>query len=264
MEVLKLVIYQPQAHYRVPFTFQRRHTYPLPPYSTVIGLLCNILGIKNPKGEGEPEDENYKKLRKTKISICGIFESKTIEYVWFRNLSPKSHNDRFGWKHNRKIFGQTEHPGGQQPVLIDVLNDVRLWIYLYHEDLVFLKNLENLLKKPVNRNAPLHLGRAEDLVVFEEIKNVELGRTEIGANFEKFFWIPEDLFHGEIHFEKIAGLVYKIPTFYILKNGFRTFRYVKVKLNNGEIELAKFGMYSLFDHEERLPVFLADFEKNKV
>ncbi|MGB9677695.1 MAG: CRISPR-associated protein Cas5, partial [Candidatus Ratteibacteria bacterium] len=73
MKVSKLKIYQPQAHYRIPFTYQRKHTYPIPPYSTIIGLLCNVLGIRNYRGEGEPCENqnncscNYHKLKKIKI-----------------------------------------------------------------------------------------------------------------------------------------------------------------------------------------------------
>lgn len=54
--ILRIRIYRPQAHYRVPFTYQRRHTYPIPPYSTVIGFLCNVLGIDD---QGK---EEYRKL----------------------------------------------------------------------------------------------------------------------------------------------------------------------------------------------------------
>jgi CRISPR-associated protein Cas5, N-terminal domain len=67
LKTLRLKIYQPQAHYRVPFTYQRRHTYPIPPYSTVIGLLCNVLGIRNLEGDGEPKSEDYEKLKNCKF-----------------------------------------------------------------------------------------------------------------------------------------------------------------------------------------------------
>ena len=57
---MRLVIYQPHAHYRVPFTYQRRHTYPIPPYSTVKGLICNVLGIKGyTYGEDPEENSNF-------------------------------------------------------------------------------------------------------------------------------------------------------------------------------------------------------------
>jgi len=53
---LRLQLYQPHAHFRIPFSYQRRHTYPIPPYSTVIGFLSNLLGY-----EGLPVGYDKKK-----------------------------------------------------------------------------------------------------------------------------------------------------------------------------------------------------------
>lgn len=248
MRVLKIKIYQPHAHYRMPFTYQRRHTYPLPPYSTVIGLLCNVLGIRNIKGEGEPEEQNYQKLKNLKISICGTFESKTTEYTWFRNLSVTSHNQRFGFEINRSIGGHIEHIGGQQPVLIDILNDVRLWIYLACASNDFLNKIGESFKEPSNRIYPLHLGRAEDWIVIEEIKLMENIREEqVYGNFKKFFWIPKVRSNS-----KTLGLLYKIPTFYKLENGVRNFEFVDTYLSEGEFDGT---MRTYWDEEEKLPIF---------
>ncbi|MEM4402583.1 MAG: CRISPR-associated protein Cas5, partial [Candidatus Caldarchaeum sp.] len=84
----------------MPFTYQRRHTYPIPPYSTVIGFLCNVLGIDDQKKKetiGVRSTVLYGELKKIKISIAGRFASKTTEYIWFRNLSKSAHIDRFGY-----------------------------------------------------------------------------------------------------------------------------------------------------------------------
>lgn len=264
MKLLRLKIYQPNAHYRIPFTYQRRHTYPLPPYSTFIGLLCNILGVENYKNSGEPcENQDcfclYHKLKKIKISICGSFESKTTEYIWFRNLSKKSHNDRFGYPEDRFFSGHIEHPGGQMPVLIDVLNDVNLLIYLYHEDKSLLEKVKSSFENPCNRIYPLHLGRAEDWIVIQDIKFVDLSETDCGGNFKKFFWIPKDCYsYSNFDFAKFSGLLYKIPTFYKLVNGRREFTYKNVKLNDGEIILSMFNIKLLYDDNEKVPVFLAN------
>lgn len=265
MEVLKIKIYQPQAHYRLPYTYQRRHTYPIPPYSTVIGLLCNVLGIRNYNGQREPD---YYKLKNIKISISGNFESKTTEYTWFRNLLEDSHNSRFGSPKNRYIAGHIEHIGGQMPVSIDILNDVRLWIYLFHSNENFLKGIKEHFEKPNNRVSVLHLGRAEDWIVIEDLKFVKLIECNIGGNFERFFWIPENLYMQDSEqrkswkgiFQNVGGLAYMLPTFYRLQNGIRNFEYVKVKLNNGEISLCKSSMKLPFDEEEDIPVFLADLQ----
>jgi len=265
--ILRLRIYQPQAHYRVPFTYQRRHTYPIPPYSTVIGFLCNVLGID------DQEKDEFKQIRKIKISIAGRFESKTTEYVWFRNLAKSAHVERFGTVENRSIGGHIEHIGGQSPVSIDILNDVRLVIHLAHEDKQFLETLRSSLEDPVRRLEILHLGRAEDWIVLEELSEVlellQFSVERVDANFEHFFWVPEKIFlpvsgDGAVDFNQFEGLRYRLPTFWTVENytatrnrhGRRIFEYITAKLSDGLFTRKRF----LFDGEGMLPIFLADFE----
>ncbi|MEJ5342938.1 MAG: type I-B CRISPR-associated protein Cas5b [Thermogutta sp.] len=263
--ILRIRIYQPQAHYRVPFTYQRRHTYPIPPYSTVIGFLCNVLGID------DQEKEEYRKLRAIKISIAGRFESKTTEYTWFRNLSQSAHVDRFGSIENRSIGGHVEHIGGQSPVSIDVLNDVRLVLHLAHEDKSFLERVRVSLENPVRRLEVLHLGRAEDWIVIEELSRIhdfsDYTYSRVDADFKHFFWIPEKTIPeaNDQHsgFQDYEGLFYRLPTFWTVedyvqtgnRHGRRIFDYMTVKLSDGLLVGKKF----LFDKESQLPVFLANF-----
>jgi CRISPR-associated protein Cas5t len=267
MNALRLRIYQPQAHYRIPFTYQRRHTYPIPPYSTVIGFLCNVLGIDD---QSKPE---YKKLRGIKVSISGRFKSKTTEYIWFRNLSRTAHVDRFGYVENRSVGGHVEHIGGQSPVSIDVLDDVRLVIHLAHEEETFLKLIKSSLGNPVRRLEVLHLGRAEDWIVIEELSDLfELSGfpvRRVDANFRHFFWIPETLFvngaenGAASNFDGFDGLLYNVPSFWTVadfeqtrnRHGQRVFDYVRAKLNDGLITNQSF----LYDKDLNLPIFLADF-----
>ncbi len=269
LTVLKIKIYQPAAHYRIPFTSgARRHTYPIPPYSTVIGLLCNLLGIRNEKGEGEPCGEycywDYHKLKNIKISICGNFKSKTTEYIWLRNLNKGAHINRFGNIENRWIAGHIEHIGGQSPAVIDILNDVKLVIYIYHEEEKFLEKIENYFKNPEKRIYPLHLGRAEDWIVIEDLKNFKVKISEIEANYEKFFWIPEKIFNSnseklKFEFERVNGLIYNLPSFYKIVDGRRQFDYIRTKLNDGDLG----GIDIYYDEEENLPLFLADFKEDE-
>lgn len=265
LKILCLRIYQPQAHYRIPFTYQRRHTYPIPPYSTVIGFLCNLLGY-----DGMPAE--HSDLKNIKISIAGRFESKTTECIWFRNLAKKAHADRFGTVENRSVGGHIEHIGGQSPVFIDVLNDVRLVIYLAHKNENFLKEVRSSFENPVRRLEILHLGRAEDWIVIEELSQVcELSRFSIkrvDANFGHFFWIPQRIYQPNskdnlTEFEQFEGLLYRLPTFWTVedfdktlnRHGRRIFDYVTAKLSDGLFT----RKHILFDEECKLPVFLADF-----
>jgi len=263
IEVLKIKIYQPQAHYRIPFAYQRRHTYPIPPYSTVLGLIANILGIRNVPGQEEPcikENCNcpYHKLKKIKISICGNFSSKSTEYIWLRNLNKDEHIKRFGVVKNRFFSGHIEHIGGQIPCSIDILNDVHVLIHIYHEDRKFLEEIKERFENPINRSSPLHLGRAEDWIFLEELKFVNLKTCEIGGNYNYFFWVPEKVFNlrDKIKLEEIDGLIYNLTTFYKIRDGIRNFDYIKVKLNDGNLG----DISTYFDSQEEVPIFLADLK----
>ncbi len=265
MNFLRIKIYQPQAHYRIPFTYRIRHTYPLPPYSTVIGFLINTLGIYN------QENDLYKNgIKQLKISIAGRFESKITEYIWFRNLSKKKHNQRFSYAENRKLNGHIEHIGGQDPMSIDVLNDVHLLIYLYHHNPDFIIEIKNNMTNPEKRLEVLHLGRAEDWIVLEEEPKVlnsddfEFRRRD--ADYKHFFWIPEKIYQTDgyrLDFQKFDGLLYNLPTFCEIENyqytfnrhGKRQFEYIRTKLNDGKLK--ETGL--LLDKELNMPIFLGDF-----
>lgn len=266
-KALRLRIYQPQAHYRIPFTYQRRHTYPIPPYSTVIGFLCNVLGI-----DDQSKDE-YQKLKAIKISIAGRFESKTTEYVWFRNLSKNAHVNRFGFVENRSINGHLEHIGGQSPVLVDILNEVGLIIHLAHEDKAFFQRIKEEVENPVHRLEILHLGRAEDWIVLEEVSDVvELSNfrvKRVDKNFEHFFWIPQkiwmpDATDSKKYYDSFEGLLHRVPSFWTVadyektrnRHGQRIFDYMPAKLSEGLFA----GRSFLYDEDVKLPVFLANFE----
>ncbi|MBX6380694.1 MAG: type I-B CRISPR-associated protein Cas5 [Thermoflavifilum aggregans] len=274
MYFLRLQIYQPQAHYRIPFTYQRRHTYPIPPYSTVIGFLCNVLGIDDPVKTvkiGNNSVVLYEQLKKIKISIAGRFESKTTEYIWFRNLSATAHEKRFASVNNRFINGHVEHIGGQSPVLIDTLDEVNLIIYLAHEDKEFLELIKSSIEFPVRRLEILHLGRAEDWIVIKEISavselNFPVKRNDMRTDY--FFWIPEkmyvtnhDLLPSDFH--QFQGLLYRITTWWEVqdfektynRHGYRNFQYMPVKLNDGLFVRQQF---MIDEQHKNFPVFFAD------
>ena len=270
MKALKLKIYQPTAHYRIPFTFARRHTYPIPPYSTVIGLICNVLGIENQK------DGNFGKLKNgLSLAIYGKYESLNREYIWFRNLSKEAHNERFGFPENRIIDQIPEHPGGQIPTRIDVLENVRLLIYIKHQDEKFLEEIEKSFKNPEERIYPIHLGRAEDLVVFEDIKILEIKEKEKSLygklkNYD-FTWfvdpergkeyLDETLSNEDYKefFNQIKGSYHLITSFYKIVEGIRNFKYIPVKLFEGGSFPFYFGkpFKFIFDDEEDIPLFFA-------
>ena len=72
MKILKLKLFQETACYKKPFAFKVAETYPLPPYSTVIGMCHKVIGAKpgefypmnvSVQGEYESIFSNYQNLR---------------------------------------------------------------------------------------------------------------------------------------------------------------------------------------------------------
>ena len=66
---IRVELYQNLCNYKRPTSFQLKETYPLPPYSTVIGMIHKICG--------------YKTYNPMKISIQGTYESK-VNDLWTR------------------------------------------------------------------------------------------------------------------------------------------------------------------------------------
>ena len=266
MPILRLHIYQPQAHYRVPFTYQRRHTFPIPPYSTIIGFLCNACGVDD---QGKEIYEDC--IKELKISIAGKFKLKNTEMIWYRNLSKNAHEGSYGSMSIREKNGNIGHIGGQAPIHIDVLEDVELYIYLYHNDEQQLKNLSQQLINPTNRLQVIHLGRAEDWIVYETEPKIlyddDLNIQRKDANYNIFLWIPERFFKiknsPDIDFGKVDGNVYRLTTFSKIEDydnhhnhtARRLYKYILSKLNDGKI----FGYNLLLDKEFNIPLFLGDF-----
>ncbi len=265
MKLLRIIIQQPNAHYRIPFTYQRRHTYPIPPYSTVFGFLINLLGIYH------QESSDYSEIKKLKLSIAGRFEDKTTEMIWFRNISESAHKDRFIDIQNRKLSGNFEHFGGQSPMWIDVLNNVEIILHLFHENEYFLQKIYNNILNPQTRLEVLHLGRAEDWIIIKELPKFldlnDLNYRRLDKNFGYFFWIPEKIYHYNsysINFNDFEGIMYNLPVFSIIENyqesfnrgGKRIFQYIRTKLNEGKI----INTMILIDKELMIPIFLGDFQ----
>ncbi len=268
MPLLRLEIYQPHAHYRIPYSMNRRLTYPIPPYSTVIGFLCNICGVD------DQNSEVYSIIRELKISIAGGFDSKTTEKIWFRNLSRDKHNSYYISETVRYKNGQVGHVGGQIPVKIDVLENVELVIHLYHKNEKHIETLKQKLENPVERLQPLHLGRAEDLLVIRDLKvlkDEELDIDRVDGNYDYFFWIPEDRFlwapknvknSVKIDWGEIEGNTYSLATLSKIEDYEfhrnhavkKTYQKIKVKLSDGKIK----NISTLIDKDKNIPIFLGE------
>lgn len=256
-QILRVRLYQPSAHFRVPFTFQRRFTYPLPPLSTVKGLLCNLLGIKS-----DASEEYHELFSSLSLAVYGRFGSITTDYVWLRNLDEKQHIKRFNSAENRTLDFMPQHPGGQIPVKVDVLTDNQVILYISSKN---INKIEAAFKCPENRNDVVSLGRAEDSIIIEETALIAPQECR-KRKCPMFTWLPDSESvdttllpdstkerYSEF-FRTAPGNVIKLPLFYsITEKNERVFdKFATVKLYEGGLFDEKAQFWN--DDDNQIPL----------
>lgn len=137
MNVLKVSLYQTQAVYRNPISSEVVETYPLPPPSTVIGLLSTI--TKKPLT-----------INDINIAISGSYDSLVRDYQWYKKQSITK----------------------PYPILVHVLYGVELTLHIttYDND-ELLCQIKDAFERPTSY---LYLGRAEDLIKIISVDTVTL------------------------------------------------------------------------------------------
>ncbi len=135
MKILKLKLYQETACYKKPFATKIAETYPLPPYSTVIGMFHKILQAQ--PGEYFPMN----------VSIQGEYESIFSNYQNLRMYKGKD-----------KVTAM--------PRNVHQLLNVNLIIHVQAEN----ETIDKIYHNVINGVESFTLGRNEDLVRIDEIK----------------------------------------------------------------------------------------------
>lgn len=153
MQVIRLTLRQMIANYRKPFAFNVRESFPLPPPSTVIGMIHRAVGF-----------DTYHEMD---VSVCGDyvsrFEDLFVRYEWgSRRADVNSFYNKNSWDVTRNI--------GKW----DLLFDLRLTIHIRMKDALLTDLVFEGLKNPCQF---LSLGRHEDLIVVESVEKIETKRN---------------------------------------------------------------------------------------
>ena len=202
-KVLKLIFRQPSAHYRVAFTQQHVHrSLPLPPPSTIIGMIHNLMDCKN--GES---------LKGFDIAICGNYESLFYQYQLFRNIH-KTYQPAY----------KEVHLGSPMPNQVQLLFNVYIRIYIAFDDTFNDVNQitkDKFIEKLSNPGMPFIIGRREDLAILEirEIKQSEVIFSEFPEHLLFSHWINEKMADDY----GLHGPVYQLGTFYKIQEKVRNF-----------------------------------------
>lgn len=178
MKAIRLQMEQELVNYKVPTSFQLKETYPLPPYSTVIGMIHNLC--------------RYNEYKKMQVSIQGCYQSKVNDLYTRYEFKPGFTYEK--GRHQLEIGGYGISKG---IATIELLSEVELLIHIVPEDESLLEDIEQSLLFPKEYPS---LGRREDLAIIREVKIVELtwkekgNLTEIPRNYAAY--IPIDLSEG--------------------------------------------------------------------
>ncbi len=156
MKAIRVIARQTLASYRKPSSMQIKETYPLPPYSTVIGMIHTACGFT------EYVDMD--------ISIQGTYHSKVNELYTRYEFKPGYYEkDRHSIKITSKDGSSTGLTMG--PANIELLTKVELIIHILPKQEEMLERIYEGMKYPKEY---LSLGRREDLVIIEDIGCVEI------------------------------------------------------------------------------------------
>jgi CRISPR-associated protein Cas5t len=183
MKAVKLTGYQNLVNYKKPTSFQLKETYPLPPYSTVIGMIHAACGFTE-----------YVPMR---VSVQGKYHSK-VNDLWTRyefagaQFEAGRHTVKLDSKHDGKSYGAIKGVS-----TAELLVDVELLIHIVPEDPAYIEVIEKGLKDPQEY---LSLGRREDLLRVQSVNCVDLilFEAEDAYTIKEFdAYVPADLFENE-------------------------------------------------------------------
>ena len=190
MKILKLNLFQETACYKKPLALKVAETYPLPPYSTIIGMFYKILQAK----PGEYFDMN--------ISVQGEYESIFTNYQNLRMYKGKD-----------KVTSM--------PRNVHQLLNINLVIHVQAEDEVIDKIYQNI----VNGKETFSLGRNEDMVRIDGTKYVQNIEQVRRDQANRNAYVPLEKLG-----EDMPGINYNLNTVYhITPDNLRKYDKVKVK-----------------------------------
>lgn len=165
MKAIKILARQTLASYRKPSSIQIKETYPLPPYSTVIGMIHFACGF-----------DQYVEME---ISVQGNYDSKVNEMYTRYEFKPKFYDaSRHSIKieHNEKVkTGVTAGPAN-----IELLSNVDLVLHVVPKEEDYIAKIYEGILKPKEY---LSLGRREDLLIIDKVEIVEVKEEMLEKSF---------------------------------------------------------------------------------
>ncbi|MGM9987592.1 MAG: type I-B CRISPR-associated protein Cas5b [Bacillaceae bacterium] len=158
MQSIRLKLYQNLVNYKLPTSFQLKETYPLPPYSTISGMIHRVC--------------EFKEYHPMKISVQGDYYAKVNDLNTRYEFSGGYYENKR--RHPVKLHSSKENRdyGMVRGVTTtELLTDVELIIHILPENEEDLITIYQAFKQP---SEYLSLGRREDIVRIDEVELVQV------------------------------------------------------------------------------------------
>lgn len=162
MKAVRLRLEQELVNYKIPTSFQLKETYPLPPYSTISGMVHTLCRF-----------EDYKVM---KISVQGKYLSKVNDLYTRYEFKPG-----MGFEAGRHQLDVNGFGISRGVATCELLTEVELLIHIIPQDQLLLDEIEKAFKFPIEF---LSLGRREDLAVIKEVKTVNINEKVLEEDIE--------------------------------------------------------------------------------
>ncbi|EUJ57888.1 CRISPR-associated protein Cas5 [Listeria fleischmannii FSL S10-1203] len=206
MKAIRVKLWQDFVNYKKPTSFQLKETYPLPPFSTVIGMVHVLAGF-----------ESYHEMD---ISVQGKYFSK-VNDLYTRYEFKSGMNFEKG-RHQIDVNGLGV---GRGIATAELLVDVELLLHISpknEEDFAVILDAFNRPKEYPS------LGRREDIATILEVKEVDLNLIELDDQLELppgyGAYIPiqtwDDVKRTNLYKlnKNIVGTRFKLTKDYVLEN----------------------------------------------
>lgn len=219
MQALRLKLFQETACYKKPLAFKIGETYPLPPYSTVKGMLHALL-----------DATEYIPMR---ISIQGRYDTLIIDYQSHYFIK-KMNNNQFPLIFDGLAYAPETEQMTKMPLYMHLLYNINLIIHVDASPDV----LQRLITGIESGNTHLSLGRWEDLVRIDEYKLVDINLSEIEETMlDNNAYVPNYLLPPYIRY-----IPYRLNFKYQIKHGIREWEKISVGYVKQGTTLVKTGI----------------------
>lgn len=164
MRAVRISLWQDMVNYKKPTSFQLKETYPLPPYSTVIGMVHNLC--------------RYTSYHSMKVSVQGKYFSKVNDlYTRYEYKNAMKYETR---RHQIKVG---EYGVCRGIATAELLVNVEVLLHIVPEEQNLVNDIYDAFINPWEYPS---LGRREDLAVINSVSIVNIEQKRLDEQIQAY------------------------------------------------------------------------------